>query len=162
MEKTYEFYSFGNGGKSIIKLSNNTLTISRPGLLSKMALGFTGEKTIMLNQISAIQVKKVGISKGYIQFIMAGTKEARSGSVLGQNDENIIYHDGSSIKRIKQANADFEEIKNYIESYNSQVNSTTLNIKSPIEQIKDLKDLLDVGAITQEEFEKKKAELLGL
>jgi hypothetical protein len=33
---------------------------------------------------------------------------------------------------------------------------------SPIEQVKQLKELLDMGALTQEEFDKKKKELLGL
>lgn len=34
--------------------------------------------------------------------------------------------------------------------------------QSPIEQVKGLKELLDMGAITQEEFDAKKKELLGL
>ena len=69
MQKEYEFYSLGMGGKSIIKINGNTLTISRPGLMSKMSLGFTGEKTVMINQISGVQIKKVGLARGYIQFI---------------------------------------------------------------------------------------------
>ena len=32
----------------------------------------------------------------------------------------------------------------------------------PIEEIKKFKDLLDIGVITQEEFDKKKKELLNL
>lgn len=38
----------------------------------------------------------------------------------------------------------------------------TLNVTSPVEQIKQLKELLDIGAITQEEFDIKKKELLRL
>lgn len=33
---------------------------------------------------------------------------------------------------------------------------------SPAEQVKQMKELLDMGIITEEEFEKKKKELLGL
>lgn len=36
------------------------------------------------------------------------------------------------------------------------------NMKSPVEQVKEFKELLDMGIITQEEFEKKKKEILGL
>ncbi|MFJ5718203.1 SHOCT domain-containing protein [Neobacillus sp. NPDC093127] len=36
------------------------------------------------------------------------------------------------------------------------------NYKSPVEQVKELKELLDMGVITQEEFDKKKNELLEL
>ena len=102
MQKEYEFYSLGMGGKSIIKINGNTLTISRPGLMSKMSLGFTGDKTIMINQISGVQIKKVGLARGYIQFIMAGTKEVKSGIIGGKIDENVVYSDSSFKKSNKQ------------------------------------------------------------
>lgn len=164
MQKKYEFYSLGKGGKSIIKINGNTLTISRPGLMSKMSLGFTGDKTIMINQISGVQIKKVGLARGYIQFIMAGTKEVKSGIIGGKIDENVVYSDSSFKKSNKQINDDFEEIKKYIEDFNSNQNNTTVvqNVKSPVEQVKELKELLDMGAISQEEFDKKKKELLNL
>lgn len=46
-----------------IKIDGNALTISCPGLISKMSLGFTGDKTIMINQISSAQIKKSRIGK---------------------------------------------------------------------------------------------------
>ena len=164
MQKEYEFYSLGKGGKSIIKINGNTLTISRPGLMSKMSLGFTGDKTIMINQISGVQIKKVGLARGYIQFIMAGTKEVKSGIIGGKIDENVVYSDSSFKKSNKQINDDFEEIKKYIEDFNSNQNNTTVvqNVKSPVEQVRELKELLDMGDISQEEFDKKKKELLNL
>lgn len=165
MQKEYEFYSLGMGGKSIIKINGNTLTISRPGLMSKMSLGFTGEKTVMINQISGVQIKKVGLARGYIQFIMAGTKEAKSGIIGGKIDENIVYSDSFFKNKNNQINSSFEEIKKYIEDFNSNQNGNTTivqNVKSPVEQVKELKELLDMGAISQEEFDKKKKELLDL
>lgn len=165
MKKEYEFYSLGMGGKSIIKIDGNTLTISRPGLMSKISLGFTGDKTVMINQISGVQIKKVGLARGYIQFIMAGTKEAKSGIIGGKIDENIVYSDSFFKKKNNQINSNFEEIKKYIEEFNSNQNGNTTiiqNVKSPAEQVKELKELLDMGAISQEEFDKKKKELLNL
>ncbi len=165
MKKEYEFYSLGMGGKSIIKIDGNTLTISRPGLMSKMSLGFTGDKTVMINQISGVQIKKVGLARGYIQFIMAGTKEAKSGIIGGKIDENIVYSDSFFKNKNNQINSNFEEIKKYIEEFNSNQNGNTTiiqNVKSPVEQVKELKELLDMGAISQEEFDKKKKELLNL
>ena len=41
-----------------------------------------------------------------------------------------------------------------------QTNTTTQ--QSPIEEIKQLKELLDIGAITEDEFNQKKKELLNL
>ncbi len=165
MKKEYEFYSLGMGGKSIIKIDGNTLTISRPGLMSKMSLGFSGDKTVMINQISGVQIKKVGLARGYIQFIMAGTNEAKSGIIGGKIDENIVYSDSFFKNKNNQINSNFEEIKKYIEEFNSNQNGNTTiiqNVKSPAEQVKELKELLDMGAISQKEFDKKKKELLNL
>lgn len=53
-----------------------------------MTLEFTGEKTIMINQISGVQVKKVGLSREYIQFIMA--EKAKSVIICEKIAENII------------------------------------------------------------------------
>ena len=164
MKKEYEFYSPTMGGKSIIKINEGTLTISRPGFISKLKLGFTGDKTLMINQISGVQIKKVGFARGYIQFIIAGSKEEKNG-ILGNINENTVYSDSSFKRSNTEINNDFEEIKKYIEEYNSKSNNNTTiiqNIKSPIEQVKDLKELLDIGAISQEEFNKKKKELLNL
>ena len=64
----------------------------------------------------------------------------------------------------KKYNEQALEIKEYIENYNSNNNGTTIiqNVKSPVEQVKELKELLDMGAISQEEFDKKKKESLNL
>lgn len=164
MNKEYIFNDPTMGGKTIIRLTDGLMTISRPGIMSKFLHGFSGEKTIMFNQISAIQIKKAGIARGYIQFVVLGTKEAKSGAIFGNSkDENIVYF--ASTFNNKKNNEAAEEIKNIIEQYNvSCVKGTTViqNIKSPIEQVKDLKELLDIGAITQEEYDKKKKELLNL
>ena len=163
MSKKYEFTSMDNG-KAIITINDGTLTIERPGVLSKLSHGFSGSKTIMINQISSVQIKEVGFARGYIQFIMAGTKEAKSGAIFGESDENIVYSNAYMKKKNKEINASFHEIKEYIENYNTKSNVTPViqNIKTPLEQIKDLKELLDMGAITQEEYEKKKKQLLEL
>jgi hypothetical protein len=40
--------------------------------------------------------------------------------------------------------------------------TTAASAKSPVEQVKELKELLDMGIISQEEFDMKKKQLLGL
>ena len=44
----------------------------------------------------------------------------------------------------------------------NQVNNTPAPTTSPVEEIKKYKELLDMGIITQEEFDIKKKQLLGL
>ena len=62
------------------------------------------------------------------------------------NDENKSYFQTES-----------EKTNELLEK---QLNSNVVQNKSNIEQIKGLKELLDIGAITQEEFDEKKKELL--
>ena len=161
MNKEYEFYSLAMGGKSIIKINGNTLTISRPGLVSKMAMGFTGEKTILINQISGVQIKKVGFARGYIQFILAGTRETKSGIIGGQIDGNVVYSDSSFKRSNKDINNDFEEIKKYIEEFNAnQNNNTSFSQEDKYDKLAKLKKLFDDNVITKEEFESEKSKLL--
>jgi len=162
MNKEYIFNDPTMGGKTIIKLGNGTLTISRPGLMSKLSHGFSGEKTILFNQISAIQIKKAGIARGYIQFVLSGTKEARSGVIFGEKDENIVYF--ASTFNNKKTNNAAEEIKRTIEQYNLNNNKSNTIIKEDdkYDKLAKLKKLLDDNVITRDEFEIEKAKLLKL
>lgn len=161
MGKEYFFNDPTMGGKTIIKLGEGTLTISRPGIMSKFSHGFSGEKTILFNQISAIQIKKAGMARGYIQFIMAGAKESKSGVIFGNSkDENIVYF--ASGFNNKKVNNDAEEIKNIIEQYNLNIHkgATIIKEEDKYDKLAKLKKLLDDDVITKEEFETEKAKLL--
>lgn len=52
------------------------------------------------------------------------------------------------------------EIKQYIESFQDEPQSS--HNQNGINQIRELKSLLDDGIITQEEFDMKKKDLLGI
>lgn len=67
-------------------------------------------------------------------------------------------------KNRKNINKIFEQISKALEQKNKTIPNTNSKIdnSSPLEEIKKLKELLDMGAITQEEFDAKKKELLGL
>lgn len=161
MKKQFTFNSIMKDGKTIITIDDGRLTISRPGILSKLSHGFSGEKTILIENISAVQLKKAGISRGYIQFIMPGAIEKRSGITNGAIDENIIYFES------KKYNEDAETIKLYIENYNLYKNknsSTTINqqvTKNKYDELRQLNGLLADGIINQEEFDKEKEKILS-
>ena len=164
MNKEFTFKVLGEG-KAIIKLNEHSLTISRPGIMPKFTHGFVGEKTIMLNQITAVQIKKSSMwVTGFIQFVVPGSIEVKKSKPLERvMDENIVYFKDSWGK-FDQENKNAEFIKNYIEQYNNQQarNQTANVINSNLDEIKKLKELLDINAITQEEFDSKKAQLLDL
>lgn len=162
MKKQFTFNSIMKDGKTIITIDDGRMTISRPGVLSKFSHGFSGEKTVLIENISAVQLKKAGFSRGYIQFIMPGAIEKKSGITNGDIDENIVYFEG------KKYNDDAETIKLYIENYNlykkNNGNSTTINqqiTKNKYDELRQLKGLLDDGIIDQEEYDKEKEKILN-
>lgn len=162
--KIFKFKSM-NQGNVEITLNDNRLTISRPGIIAKLSHGFTGEKTILINQITAVQLKKVGFSRGYLQFIVSGHEEKKSGILKGDKDENIIYFDNFGNKQNAIMNQNAEYIKNYIEEYNSRRNNnqstTVVQQNDKYDKLSKLKKLLDENIINQEEFEKEKEKLLN-
>lgn len=75
--KEFLFKVMGEG-KAIIRINENSITISRPGAISKLTYGFVGDKTIMLNQITSVQLKKsTTFTTGFLQFIVPGSIEAK-------------------------------------------------------------------------------------
>lgn len=93
-----------------------------------------------LNQISAV-------ATGSLKGIAVGTS---SGKIVFKAIENYIdvHKEITSLLAAKQDTAAVQTVK--VESTNN------------IEDLKKLKDLLDSGVITQEEFDAKKKQLLGL
>jgi len=159
MNKEYVFNSPTKGGKTKIIINNGTLTISRPGVMAKLAHGFTGEKTILIKNISAVQLKKAGFARGYIQFIIPGAPERKSGLINGSIDENIIYFD--SMLNNTESNNNAQEIKTYIENYNLNSNDNYIVQNDKYDKLDKLQKLLDNGTINQLEFEEEKKKILN-
>ena len=155
MNKEYIFKSFLDG-KVILTINNGLLSIKRPGLTSTFYHGLSGEKSILIKNISSIQIKKAGVFQGYIQISIAGSAEQKSGAVREKKDENIIYFDS------RKSNPLAEEIKKYVENYNAD--NAYKNIPNTSEDKYDklikLKKLLDNNIISQEEFDKEKTNIL--
>ena len=160
--KEFVFKVMGEG-KATIKVNENSITISRPGTMSKLTYGFVGEKTIMLNQITAVQFKKsTTLTTGFLQFIVPGTIEAKKRKPLERvKDENIVYFKDPWGK-YDEENSIAQQIKEYVENYNLKQYQPQqiINNSSNLDEIRKLKELLDIGAISQEEFDSKKKELL--
>lgn len=81
------------------------------------------------------------------------------------NGEIVIEAEQSSKEEIKEKVSDTiknvsESVSDLISKFEKKTSGSTT--EDQIEQVKKLKELLDIGAITQEEFDAKKKELLGL
>ena len=69
-EKVYVFKDFGQKAEIIIK--DGMLTIKRHGAASKIDYGLANERTLMINQITAVNIKNPGVMAGYIEFVHTG------------------------------------------------------------------------------------------
>lgn len=150
-------YTIRNNTGSVLDVFENYVELSHQNMISQLAMGGAkGKKRIMIHSISAIDFKKAMFKEaGYIQFSVMGY-ERTGGMLSAAGDENSILFDES-------LNALAQEIVDYIESKRNK-NSTPQVIQqaSPADEIKKYKELLDAGVITQEEFDAKKKQLLGL
>lgn len=122
--------------------------------------GGTGGKHIDFDDISAIQFKEpTGVSVGFIQFTFPGSGESKQGLRDALHDENTILVSLDNLATAK-------EIVAYIEKRRKElkkgVSSPVVAARSKAAELKEFKELLDMGIITQEEFDAKKRQLLGL
>ena len=142
----------GYNGTLIITDSNVTLKRGVKGFL--FGGGYLrGDKTIPFSSIVAVQLKKAGLTAGYLQLTLKGGSEAKGGLFQSVRDENTINF-------YNNKNKDFEEAKLLIEQKISQPNNHPQG--SGLGDLEKLADLKDKGVITQEEFDRKKKQLLGL
>ena len=110
-------------------------------------------KVIPFANIISVKVKKPGLGAGFINFqTVGGIDNQRRASNEILKDENTWIITKKSEYEIAL------KIQQRIENYRLHPQMETSNA----DEILKFKNLLDAGAITQEEFDAKKKQLLGL
>ena len=140
-----------------LEVYQDKVIIKRKGAIANMGHGFTGDKTIYINQITSIQLKLGSpFLSGYIQFTIAGVIESNKGLFPATRDKNAIIFRARDNKLAT-------EIREFIEEQmmKNKLNGTHPTISSA-DELRKYKQLLDEKIISQEEFEQKKKQLLGL
>lgn len=148
------YFLKGIGGQ--LELFENKVVILRKGALATMGHGLTGNKEILLRNITGVQLKLGGaLFNGYIQFTIPGGNESKRGIGAATQDENTVMFP-------KSENETAQAIKNKIEQLQMKADKVRVTPAiSPADEIRKLKSLLDDGIITQEEFQTKKSKLLA-
>ena len=138
-----------------------TSTHSTSTLVTGLLFGTSvtqGEKTIYFKDAIGVQYKPSSIADGYIQVETAAGGVSTSNSQY--SGENAIQFSGK--KSNEEAEIIVAFIRKQIEDIkNAPVGGVVQQI-SPAEELKKFKELLDLGIITQEEFDAKKKALLGI
>ena len=117
-----------------------------------------GEKTIYYKDAIGVQYKPSSIADGYIQVETAAGGVSSSSSQY--SGENAIQFSGK--ERNEEAEIIVTYIRKQIEDIKNAPSGGVIQQLSPAEELKKFKDLLELGVITQEEFDAKKKQLLGL
>ena len=134
------------------------IIIERKGFMAFATQGLSGSKSIPMSAIQSVQIKDAGaILNGYIQFGILGGVEHKGGLSNAANDENSIVF-------LNTSNELAHQIKDYIETailHPQDTDNESLPQPSIADELLKFKQLLDMGVITQAEFDAQKKKLLG-
>ena len=152
-----KFAVFGTNGQ--LYVYEDRVVITREGLISFLAVGHDDKKTIPMNDITNVQFRKgTSVLNGFVHFGIRGKDESIKNTFYAGQDENTVM-----IR--KKDNDKGEQIKDFIDKkiIERGTGKTTVVLEnSAVDEILKLKQLLDAGILTQEEFDMKKKQLLGL
>jgi len=129
-------------------------------LMKKWLSHMGGVKRIYYHQINSIQKRDVGsFTTGTLEFELPGIVRSREASQA--KSENVIHFDR---KWQEEADKIYEYVNNKIlqlHNPNYRQPASEDNDNSSLSQIKEAKELLDMGAITPEEFDEIKRKVLN-
>ncbi len=138
-----------------IELHGNKIRIRRKGLNAIVSHGFKGDKDILISSITSIQFKTSNLAtNGYIQFSFMGGQEAKGGIKQAVKDENSVVF-------TKKNQSDFAKIKEAIDS-RIRAGQATGPATSEAEELAKFATLKNQGIISEEEFQIKKNQILGI
>ena len=156
------YFFYGARGRSIKVYENKCVIKTEVTVGSLLTHNATdGEKTIYYSDVIGIQHKEPGLTLGYLQLETA----AGTGNNNGSNffNENTFTYDSTQVSEEDMRKV-IAYIQERVEACKNAKNAPVV-AAAPIsvaDEIKKFKELLDMGAITQEEFDAKKKQLLGL
>lgn len=140
-----------SGYRGNMELTDALLKIDRKG---------EGEHSIPLSQIVSVIVKKPGLTSNgliHIQTVASQGTSATKTKIEYSMDMNTVFFTKSSYQ---EALAFKDAIENAITKQNeSPASVEPANLTS---QLKELKELLEQGFISEDDYEKKKNSILGL
>jgi hypothetical protein len=145
-----------SGVNGQIVVDDNWVTIKRKGAMAMLSQGIKGDKKIPISNIISVQFKNANaMVNGYIQFATASGESAR-GITQATADENTVMFK-------KAQTADFENLRDHIESLiakhmNGGNSGGSVDIADELAKLANLKDQ---GILSDEEFAKMKAKLIG-
>lgn len=157
------------GVNGIVYVFPDRVVLSRKTALGFVTQGIKGDREIYFNDIKSIEFKKATMmANGYIQFITnvelaTNQKVGLIGSSRkAAEDPNAVIIRAFSKQTVKDSVNVYEKALELLNNYKSKKDTISIDAVSSPDEIRKFKELLDDGIITQEEFDAKKKDLLGL
>jgi hypothetical protein len=148
-----EYVAKGYNGQLIVR--ERTIVINRKAVVGFLSHPTSGEKEIQIGSIHAVQVKKPGLTVGFIQFSVSGGVESRRGVMDATRDENTV-----TFRSNYEA---FAKAKQLVEQRMAELRAPSRAPEaSAMDELAKLAELHRNGVVTDEEFAQKKKQLLGL
>ena len=152
------------GRNGQVHLFEDRVLITRQGFVSAFSFGFRGDKEILIQEITSIGWKEPGFTTGYIHFGYRGGQMPVRTSVFA--DDSIVNNEDAVIFT-EEHQPDFERLKKLLEERRAEINrpqviTAVAEGPSPMDELKKLAELKEMGIVTEDEFEQKKKQLLGL
>ena len=130
--------------------------------MSFLTYGFRGTKEILIREMTSIEYKNAGgMLNGHILFLYRGGRDVKT-SVFG-NDSIASNENAVIFNRDNQAAFDTlrEMLNGKMDQYNNPQQVVVQAGPSYLDELKKLAELRDAGVVTDEEFDREKARLLG-
>lgn len=153
----------GNMGKTLIIYDDKCVISTKAGLKSAMFGSLlNGDKEFYYTDITSVQFKNLDLTTGFIQFEYAGSHSGNN--FVSENSFTFSATIGTGkYKELKQMMPGvYEDIQKRVQEAKANKNAPVKAGLSSAEELKKFKELLDLGVISQEEFDAKKKQLLGL
>lgn len=151
----------GVRGRSIKVYRDRCVIKVKAGLGSLITGNITdGEKTIYYSDCIGVQFKEAGVLIGYLQLETAS-------ATMNQKSDNFFNENTFTFDLSTTTNEIMRDVHDYVQGQIRDIKNGNRNVQNTVvasaaDELKKYKELLDMGVITQEEFDAKKKQLLNL
>ncbi|WP_411503498.1 SHOCT domain-containing protein [Brevibacillus centrosporus] len=143
---------------SLIIYPNRILISRQSSFLAKSSRLY--DKEITIKSVSAIQLKEPSMFlNGFIQFSFSGGKESKGGAFDAAKDENSIVINKKQLDSFKKAK---DIIYDLMSNADSSAQQEAAASDDSLDQLEKLAALRDKNIISEEEFNAKKKQILGI
>lgn len=157
-EKVFELA--GGVGKILEVYEDKCVIVSQKNAMSFLTGNIlNGNKEFLLSDLTSVQFKPgTAFVNGFVQFEYPGAHSGQGGDNFSSENSFVFSKNKVSNEEVEKAVA---YIKEGIKKAKAGAGATVVQA-SPAEELKKFKELLDMGVISQEEFDAKKKQILGI